>query len=101
MWQTTLANGNASLGLNHTSSPLVGKNSRGKNGGKEGCNLATVKDSGFSPNPYSSHFLLCEYLQSAGVCCDFCDCIFSLECDSVTSALFQRLRYESVSISLF
>ena len=41
MRRTTLANGNASLGLNHMSSPLVGKNTRGKNGGKEGHNPAT------------------------------------------------------------
>src|SRR5882724_330299 len=54
---------------------------------------------------YSSQFILilhsCELLQSAGVFCDCCDCIVSQECDSVTSALFQRLRYEFVSSSLF
>src|SRR5882724_5993023 len=55
---------------------------------------------------YSSQFILlilhsCEHLQSAGVCCDCCECIVSQECDSVTSALFQRLRYEFVSPSLF
>jgi len=71
----------------------------------------SVKDSGFSSNPYSSHFLFsqfillifysCKHLQSAGVCCDSCDCTFSQECDSVTSALFQRLRYEFMSSSLF
>jgi len=47
-----------------------------------------VKDSGFSPNPYSSHFYSliyssyfssCMHLQSASVCCDVvcCDCIVS------------------------
>ena len=41
MWQTTPANRNASLGLNHTSSPLVGQNARGQNEGKEGHNPAT------------------------------------------------------------
>ena len=57
-----------------------------------------VKDLGFSPNPYSSQFVLsqfihlnfysCEHSQLARVCCD---CIlFSQECDSVTSALFQE-----------
>ena len=49
---------------------------------------------------YSSQFILlkfysCEHLQSVGV---FCDCIFSQECDSVTSALFQRMRYKSAHI---
>src|SRR5882724_5232865 len=44
---------------------------------------------------YSSQFILlifhsCEHLQLTGVCCDFCDCIFSQECDSVTSALVQE-----------
>src|SRR5882724_3791698 len=55
---------------------------------------------------YSSQFIFlifhsCEHLQSARVCCDSCDCTFSQECDSVTSALFQRLRYEFMSSSLF
>src|SRR5882724_12132765 len=58
---------------------------------------------------YSSQFILlifhsCMHLQSAGVCCDCCDCcdcIVSQECDSVTSALFQRLRHEFISSSLF
>src|SRR5882724_10640277 len=55
---------------------------------------------------YSTQFILlifhsCEHLQSAGVCCDSCDCTFSQECDSVTSALFQRLRYEFMGSSLF
>src|SRR5882724_12158172 len=55
---------------------------------------------------YSSQFILlifhsCMYLQSASVCCDCCDCIVSQECDSVTSALFQRLRYEFINSSLF
>jgi len=55
---------------------------------------------------YSSQFILlifhsCKHLQSAGVCCDSCDCTFSQECDSVTSALFQRLRYEFMGSSLF
>src|SRR5882724_10721684 len=57
---------------------------------------------------YSSQFILifhsCEHLQSASVCCvccDYCDCIVSQGCDSVTSALFQRLRYEFVCSSLF
>ena len=58
---------------------------------------------------YSSQFILlifhsCMHLQSAGVCCDCCDCcdcIVSQECDSVTSALFQRLRYEFISSWLF
>src|SRR5882724_7008030 len=54
---------------------------------------------------YSSQFSLlifhpCKHLQLTGVCCDCCDCIFSQECDSVTSALFQRLRYEFAHISL-
>ena len=45
---------------------------------------------------YSSEFILlifysCMHLQSAGVCCDCCDCIVSQECDSVTSALFLSL----------
>src|SRR5882724_4962453 len=53
---------------------------------------------------YSSRFILlifhsCMHLQSAGVFCDCCDCIVSQECDSVTSALFQRLR-QSVSLVL-
>src|SRR5882724_1181181 len=51
---------------------------------------------------YSSQFILfkfysCKHLQSTRVCCDFCDCIFSQECDSVTSSLFQIF---SLSISL-
>jgi len=50
MWQTTLANGNAYLGLNHTSSPLTGQNARGKNEGKEGCNLATPIDLSMVPS---------------------------------------------------
>ena len=50
MWQTTLANGNASLGLNHTSSPLVGQNTRGKNGGKEGHDLTTPIDLSMVPS---------------------------------------------------
>src|SRR5882724_1378690 len=55
---------------------------------------------------YSSEFILlifysCKHLQSARVCCDCCDCIVSQECDSVTSALFQRLRYGFMSSSLF
>src|SRR5882724_6208273 len=58
---------------------------------------------------YSAQFILlifhsCMHLQSASVCCvccDYCDCIVSQECDSVTSALFQRLRYEFVCSSLF
>src|SRR5882724_10669621 len=58
---------------------------------------------------YSAQFILlifhsCMHLQSASVCCvccDSCDCIVSQECDSVTSALFQRLRYEFVCSSLF
>ena len=46
----------------------------------------SVKDSGFSPNPYSSHFLFISIyssqflfmgaLQLARVCCDFCNYIF-------------------------
>jgi len=107
-----------------------------------------VKDSGFSPNPYSSHFLFfsiyssyfsfmhafavsqcllwllwcCDCCDVVTVvmlwllwccdCCDVvtvvmlwllwcCDCIVSQECDSVTSALFQRLRYEFISSWLF
>jgi len=57
-------------------------------------------------NFYSSQFILlifhsCKHLQSAGVCCDSCDCTFSQECDSVTSALFQRLRYKFMGSSLF
>jgi len=44
---------------------------------------------------YSSQFIhlifhSCKHLQLARVCCDCCDCIFSQECDSVTSALFQE-----------
>src|SRR5882724_7940479 len=72
--------------------------------------MLCVKDSGFSPILiplifYSSQFILlifhsCEHLQSARVCCDSCDCTFSQECDSVTSALFQRLR-QSISLSVF
>src|SRR5882724_670992 len=47
---------------------------------------------------YSAQFILlilhsCMHLQSASVCC--------VCCDSVTSALFQRLRYEFVCSSLF
>jgi len=49
----------------------------------------------YSSHFYSSQFILlifysCKHLQSAGVCCNFCDCIFSQKCDSVTSALFQE-----------
>src|SRR5882724_3645066 len=55
---------------------------------------------------YSSQFILlifysCMHLQSASVCCDCCDCIVSQECDSVTSALFQRLKNKFISSSLF
>jgi len=55
---------------------------------------------------YSSQFILlifhsCMHLQSASVSCDCFDCIVSQECDSVTSALFQRLRYGFISSSLF
>src|SRR5882724_5876006 len=50
MQQTTLANGNASLGLNHTASPLVSQNARGQNGGKGGCNLATPIDLSMVPS---------------------------------------------------
>jgi len=49
-WQTTLANGNGSSGLNHTSIPLDGQNSRGKNGGKKGLNLATPIDLSMVPS---------------------------------------------------
>jgi len=54
---------------------------------------------------YFSQFIFlifyCKHLQSVSVCCDSCDCTFSQQCDSVTSALFQRLRYEFMSSSLF
>ena len=46
------------------------------------------------------NFYSCEHLQSARVFCECCDGIFSQECDSVTSSLFQRLRYESAPVSL-
>src|SRR5882724_3314829 len=42
--------GNASLGLNHTSIPLDVQNVSGKNGGKEGCNLATPTDLSMVPS---------------------------------------------------
>src|SRR5882724_7508819 len=48
-------------------------------------NLIGVKDPGFSPSPYSSHFLFfsiyssyfhsCMHLQPASVCCDCCDVV--------------------------
>jgi len=73
----------------------------------------SVKDSGFSSNPYSSHFLFCSiillifhscmHLQSASVCCvccDYCDCIVSQECDSVTWALFRDWDSLSVILSI-
>src|SRR5882724_5490485 len=44
MQRTTPANGNASLGLYHMSSPLEGQQTRGKNGGMERQNLATPTD---------------------------------------------------------
>ena len=50
MWKTTPENGNASSGLNHTPSPLAGQDTRGKNGVKEGCNLATPIDWSMVPS---------------------------------------------------
>ena len=65
--------------------------------------LGLVKVSGFSSNPYSSQFLFISiYSSHFSFMQAFAtrQSLLSQECDSVTSALFQRLRYESVHVSL-